>query len=135
MKTNGYREDLKGWQMENGHILSMSPDAKEDAVIAEEERLLALQTVVEEPIVEPTPDEKLDAAITEYIVATGASLEAVATRVVERMPLERKCDYLSMWDDTIAVELDAKAIEDAKAEPIDTGGIVEKPIDIVQKVG
>ena len=147
MKTTGYREDLKGWPMDTGPILSMPPEAKEADVIAEAERLAALQVIVEGTVDVPsvtevgpaiderTPDEKLDAAITEYIVATGAPLEAVATRVVERMPIERKCDYLSMWDDVVAAEIDAKAIEDAKAAPIDTGGVVEKPIDVVRKVG
>jgi len=126
MKTTGYREDLKGWQMDNGQILSMPPEAKEDDVITEGERLAALQVVVIEPIAEPTPDEKLDAAITEYIAATGMAVEDVATVVLERVPLERKAVYLSERVDAVAIEFNAEA------EPIDTGGVVEKPIDIVK---
>jgi len=128
MKTTGYREDLRGWQMDNGQILSMPPEAKEDEVIAEGERLAALQAVVIEPVAEPSPGEKLDAAIEEYIAATGMAVEDVATVVLERMPLERKAVYLSERVDAVAAEIDAKA------ELIDTGGDVEKPIDIV-KVG
>jgi len=140
MKTNGYFQDLRGWQMENGRILSMPPDAKEEDVIAEGERLAALQVIVESTVDMPstteigpaiderTPDEKLDAAITEYIAATGTKEEDVAMMVMDRVPWQRKEAFLVDVADTVALEKDIESM------PIDTGIVVEKPIDIV-KVG
>ena len=140
MKTNGYFENLRGWQMENGHILSMPPDAKDADVIAEEERLQALPVIVEGAVDVPsvtevgpaiderTPDEKLDAAITEYIAATGTKEEDVAMMVMDRVPWQRKEAFLVDVADTVALEKDIESM------PIDTGIVVEKPIDIVEKV-
>ena len=138
MKTLGYFQDLRGWQMENGRILSMSPDAKEEDVIAEEERLQALQVILEGAVDVPsvtevgpaiderTPDEKLDAAITEYIAATGTKEEDVAMMVMDRVPWQRKEAFLVDVADTVALEKDIESM------PIDTGIVVEKPIDIVK---
>ena len=138
MKTNGYFQDLRGWQMENGRILSMPPDAKEEDVIAEGERLAALQVIVESTVDMPstteigpaiderTPDEKLDAAITEYIAATGTKEEDVAMMVMDRVPWQRKEAFLVDVADTVALEKDIESM------PIDTGIVVEKPIDIAK---
>ena len=138
MKTNGYFQDLRGWQMENGRILSMPPDAKEEDVIAEGERLAALQVIVESTVDVPstteigpaiderTPDEKLDAAITEYIAATGTKEEDVAMMVMDRVPWQRKEAFLVDVADTVALEKDIESM------PIDTGIVVEKPIDIAK---
>ena len=57
MKTLGYFQALRGWQMDNGQILSMPPDAKEEDVIAEEDRLLALQVIVEGTVDVPSVTE------------------------------------------------------------------------------
>lgn len=112
--------------MENGSILNMPEEASEYDVLAEAKRLTEIVAELPPIIIEPTPDERLDAAITEYIALTSTTVEDVATKVLSRLPVERKKMYLDAAVAIAATEIDA--------EPIDTGGVVEKPIDIV-KVG
>lgn len=136
MKNLGYHKDLRCWRVLSDtalQMINMPEDADPEAVVVECERMEKIALTLPEVMPEPTPEEKLDAAITEYIAATGLAVtgraeEAVATLILERVPLERKAVYLSERVDAAAAEIDAKA------EPIDTGGVVEKPIDIV-KVG
>jgi hypothetical protein len=127
MNTLGYNTALKGWQMENGMILNMSPETDIADVLAEVERIINIPVVA--AIQElPSPTEKLHSAIAEYIGVTGESAETMVNVAMEWLPLERKAVYLSERVDAVAAEIDAKA------EPIDTGDMIEKPID-VRKVG
>jgi hypothetical protein len=127
MNTLGYNTALKGWQMENGMILNMSPETDIADVLAEVDRIINIPVVA--AIQElPSPVEKLHSAIAEYIGVTGESAETMVNVAMEWLPLERKAVYLSERVDAVAAEIDAKA------EPIDTGDMIEKPIDIV-KVG
>ena len=104
MKSLGYNAALRGWQMDNGQILSMPPEAKEAEVVAEAERLEKVMNTP--PVVEPPPtmDELLDLAITEY-VANGGKPETVADVAVAKMEAATASAYL-----------DQKAV-DVKPEP------------------
>ena len=115
--------------MENGSILNMPEEASEYDVLAEAGRLSELFAELPPIVIElPSPVEKLHSAIAEYIGVTGESAETMVNVAMEWLPLERKAVYLSERVDVVAAEIDAKA------EPIDTGIVVEKPIDIVEKV-
>jgi hypothetical protein len=79
-------------------------DSDPNAVLAEAQRLEDLANTPVEVPVEPTPDEKLDAAIVEY-VSVGGKPETVADKAVAQMSQAVAVAYL-----------DQKAV-DVKPEP------------------
>lgn len=112
MKLIDYHEALHVWRVENDdgtrlHMLSDSAfpsDSDPVAVLTEAQRLEDLANAPIEVPVEPTPDEKLDAAIVEY-VSVGGKPELVADKAVAQMTPTAASAYL-----------DQKAV-DVKPEP------------------
>jgi hypothetical protein len=104
MKILGYNKELRGWQCDNGMILNMPCDMKEDDVLAEAERLETIANTPVEPPEEQTPEVKFNEAIEEY-VAAGGKLEVAADTVVAKMEPAKAVVYL-----------DEKAVE-VKPEP------------------
>ena len=104
-----YRIDMRCWRVlsndeSRAYSLNMPADATPEDVLAEAQRLDDMATApIPAPIV-PTPEEKLDAAIVEYVTIGGA-LEKTADAVVAKMESAKASAYL-----------DQKAV-DVKPEP------------------
>jgi hypothetical protein len=127
MKNLGYHKELRCWRVLSETALQMinlPEDTDPSVVDAECERMEKIAMTPPEVLPEPTPVEKLDAAITEYIAATGLAVtgkaeEAIATMILERVPLERKVVYLRE-------QADAAAMDAAAFDKMGVGDLVKE---------
>jgi len=106
-----YHIGLKCWRVlsddeTRAYSLNMPADANPDNVLAEAQRLDDMATApIEEPVVS-TPEDTLNAAIDEYIAATGETPETVADMVVARMDPGQAETYLDAKSIVIRIKPD-----------------------------
>jgi len=106
-----YRIDMRCWRVlsndeSRAYSLNMPADATPDDVLTEAQRLDDMATApIEEPVV-PTPEDALNAAIDEYMAATGETVEAVTDLVVARMAPDQATTYLDAKSIAIRIRPD-----------------------------
>jgi len=91
MKTLGYFQALRGWQMDNGQILSMPPDAKAEHVVAEGDRL---KKITDDAAIEAAKPKPLPDLAGELIATIDQLLVAGAPAVWVKGGMKKVTDYL-----------------------------------------